>query len=59
MPVIDYGPWPGNTPELGVMIMTDGDRGDGARGGSQKWAEVIIIPARQYASQVQKVIRGG
>jgi hypothetical protein len=57
MPVVDYGPWPGNTPDLGIMVLTDGDRGDGARGGSQKWAEAIIIPAREYARDVQKVIR--
>ena len=34
MTVIDFGPFPGNTPELGVMLVTNGDRGAGARGGA-------------------------
>ena len=57
MPVIDFGPFPGNTPELGVMVMTDGDRGAFARGGSQAWAELIVVPVRDQARAVWDVIR--
>ena len=57
MPVIDYGPWPGNTPELGVMVVTDGDRGFGAHGGSQAWSELIVVPDRANARAVWDVLR--
>ncbi len=58
MPVINYGPWPGNTPELGVMVVTDADRGAGARGGSQQWAELIVVPDKANARYVHSVLRG-
>jgi minor extracellular serine protease Vpr len=41
--VQDYGPWPGNTPELGVMLVTNGDRGAGNRGGATQWTEVLFL----------------
>ena len=29
-----YGTWPGNTPQLGIMLLSNGDRGAGYRGGA-------------------------
>ena len=43
MTVIDYGPWPGNTPELGVMMIGNGDRGGAARGGSTQATEALLF----------------
>ncbi len=43
--VLDFGPWPGNTPELGVMLITNGDRGAGARGGATESTEVLVFTA--------------
>jgi hypothetical protein len=44
--VIDFGPWPGNTQELGVMLVTNGDRGSGARGGATKWTEMLVLKVK-------------
>ncbi len=41
--VIDYGPWPGNSPELGLMLVTNGDRGAGARGGATQDTEALLF----------------
>jgi hypothetical protein len=41
--VIDFGPFPGNTPELGVMLVTNGDRGSGLRGGAVQGTEVMLF----------------
>lgn len=41
--VFDYGPWPGNSPELGVMLVTNGDRGGGARGGATQDTEALLF----------------
>jgi subtilisin family serine protease len=46
MTVFDFGPFPGNTPELGVMLNTNGDRGAGARGGATQDTEALLIEAR-------------
>jgi len=43
MTVIDFGPWPGNTPELGVMMIGNGDRGGAARGGSTQATEALLF----------------
>ena len=45
MTVIDYGPFPGNTQELGMMLLTNGDRGTGARGGATQDTEAILFMA--------------
>ncbi len=42
--VTDFGPFPGNTPELGLMLVTNGDRGAGARGGATEATELIQLP---------------
>jgi subtilisin family serine protease len=41
MKVQDFGPWPGNTEELGVLLFTNGDRGAGNRGGATKGTEAL------------------
>ncbi|MGK7295495.1 MAG: S8 family serine peptidase [Candidatus Wenzhouxiangella sp. M2_3B_020] len=43
MNVLDFGPFSGNSPELGVMLITNGDRGPGARGGATLDSEAILI----------------
>ncbi len=43
MQVIDFGPFPGNTPELGVMLFTNGDRGAGYRGGATEDTDAIFF----------------
>ncbi len=37
----DFGPFPGNTPEEGLLVITNGDRGGGARGGATEGTESI------------------
>ena len=41
--VYDFGPFPGNTPELGVLLVTNGDRGAGARGGATEDTEALLF----------------
>lgn len=41
--VYDFGPFPGNTPEEGVMLFTNGDRGAGAHGGATEETEAIHL----------------
>ncbi len=41
--VYDYGLWSGNTPELGLMLVTNGDRGAGARGGATQDTEALLF----------------
>jgi subtilisin family serine protease len=43
MLVTDFGPFPGNTPELGVMVFGNGDRGTGLRGGATKDTEALLF----------------
>ena len=43
--VFDFGSFPGNTPELGLMLVTNGDRGDGARGGATQDTEALLFMA--------------
>lgn len=43
--VYDFTPWPGNTPELGLMLVTNGDRGTGNRGGATKDTEALLFMA--------------
>jgi minor extracellular serine protease Vpr len=46
MDVIDFGPFPGNTDELGVMLFTNGDRGAGNRGGATQDTEAMLFLAK-------------
>lgn len=41
--VLDSGPFPGNTPEQGLLLFTNGDRGAGAYGGATEASEAMII----------------
>lgn len=43
MTVLDFGPFPGNSDELGVMLVTNGDRGPGARGGATAATEAMLF----------------
>jgi len=43
--VYDFGAFPGNSPELGLMLITNGDRGTGARGGATKDTEALLFLA--------------
>ncbi len=43
--VYDFGPWPDNSPELGVMVITNGDRGAGARGGATDDTDTLYLLA--------------
>lgn len=45
MDIIDFGALPGNSDELGVMLLTNGDRGTGARGGATQCTEALLICA--------------
>ena len=41
--VYDFGPFPGNTDELGLMLFTNGDRGAGNRGGATQETEALLF----------------
>jgi minor extracellular serine protease Vpr len=43
--VYDFGTFPGNSPELGLMLITNGDRGAGNRGGATKDTEALLFLA--------------
>jgi hypothetical protein len=45
MAVYDFGLFPGNTPEYGVLLFTNGDRGSGARGGATEATEAMLFLA--------------
>jgi len=41
--IFDFGPFPGNSPELGVLLFTNGDRGTGNRGGATQTTEALLF----------------
>ena len=41
--VTDYEEWPGNTDELGLLVLTNGDRGAGNRGGATQDTEALLL----------------
>jgi minor extracellular serine protease Vpr len=41
--VYDFGPFPGNTSELGLMLITNGDRGAGNHGGATQDTEALLF----------------
>jgi hypothetical protein len=43
--VYDFGPFPGNSPEQGLMLITNGDRGSGAHGGATQDTEALLFRA--------------
>jgi len=46
--VTDFGAFPGNTDELGLLVLTNGDRGDGAHGGAVLRSEALPLIARHH-----------
>ena len=45
MTVIDRGGFDGNTPEYGLMVIANADRGDGNRGGATQDSELQLLLA--------------
>lgn len=43
--IYDFGAFPGNSPELGLMLITNGDRGAGLRGGATQGSEALLFMA--------------
>lgn len=43
--IYDFGAFPGNTAELGLMLFTNGDRGSGNRGGATQHTEALLFRA--------------
>ena len=43
--VYDFGSFPGNSPERGLMLITNGDRGAGFRGGATQPTEALLFLA--------------
>lgn len=43
MTVVDFGQFPGATPELGILLITNGDRGSASRGGSTQATEALLF----------------
>jgi hypothetical protein len=41
--VYDFGAFPGNSPELGLLLFTNGDRGAGNRGGATQATEALLF----------------
>ena len=41
--IFDFGPFPGNSAELGVLLFTNGDRGTGNRGGATQATETLLF----------------
>jgi minor extracellular serine protease Vpr len=41
--VYDFGTFPGNTDELGLLLVTNGDRGTGNRGGATEDTEAVYL----------------
>jgi subtilisin family serine protease len=61
MDVYDFGAFPGNTDELGVMLFTNGDRGSGAHGGATQCSEALLVcdDVTKYCANKQAKRRGG
>jgi len=41
--VYDFDPFPGNSPELGLLLFTNGDRGGGNCGGATQATEALLF----------------
>jgi len=46
MAVYDFGQLPGNSEELGIMLITNSDRGSGNRGGAVQESEAMLFMAK-------------
>ena len=49
--VYDYGLFPGNTQELGVLLFSNGDRGSGHRGGATEASEALMVPTPAFGEE--------
>jgi hypothetical protein len=56
--VFDFGAWPGNTPEAGVMMFTNGNRGGISRGAATEDTEALLFLA-PGVSQPQSLLPNG
>ena len=45
--VYDFGPLPGNSPEQGLLLITNGDRGAGNRGGATEDTEALLLEVNE------------
>ena len=45
--VYDFGPFPGNSPEQGLLLITNGDRGAGNRGGATEATEALLLEVNE------------
>jgi len=45
LPVYDFGPFPGSSTEMGLLLVTNGDRGAGNRGGATQDTEALLFLA--------------
>jgi len=52
-----FGAFPGNTPELGILLVTNGDRGEFARGGATHDTEALIITVKRARKHVKDVLK--
>ena len=59
MSVIDFGTVGTNPGELGLLLITNGDRGEGARGGATEATEAILFEQAPPAPPRQRGKRGG
>jgi hypothetical protein len=41
--VYDFGAFPGNSPEPGLLLFSNGDRGAGNRGGATEATEALLF----------------
>ena len=54
--VYDFGRFPGNSQELGILLVTNGDRGTGAHGGATADTEGLVLPTRANAAYVRSIL---
>jgi minor extracellular serine protease Vpr len=52
MTVYDFDHFPGNSQELGVMLVTNGDRGAGNRGGATQSTEALLFKTKKKSHHV-------
>ncbi len=57
MTVTDNGLTDGNTQELGILLITNADRGPGARGGATENTEALIIPTKAAKKDVKMILK--
>ena len=56
--VYDFGRFRGNSRELGILLVTNGDRGAGAHGAATADTEGLVLPTRANAAYVHSILGG-